>query len=67
MAWLRVNHLHLIEKVMEAQEAAAVPNQRSTKKNPSYCTRDWGLPRVRGGLLTPPLRRLYTAMGCSGS
>ena len=34
MAWLRVNHLHLIEKVMEAQEAAAVPNQQSIKKKP---------------------------------
>ena len=34
MAWLGVNHLHLTEKGMEAQGAAAVANQQSTKKKP---------------------------------
>lgn len=34
MAWLRVNHLHLIEKEMGAQGAAAVPNQQSREKKP---------------------------------
>ena len=34
MAWLGINHLHLTEKGMEAQGAAAVPNQQSTKKRP---------------------------------
>lgn len=42
MAWLRVNHLHLIEKEMGPREPQQCPTSKAERRNPSSCPGDRG-------------------------